>query len=116
MLSKLEDLSAQERFHKLMEQAAEITAVLRKITDPVHTVINALIEEADSLKLEAADEKEEARGVVTRKLTMKRLYDKAKPSVETTVNEAGDEVQVRRRKCSKCGVLGHTARTCGRKK
>jgi hypothetical protein len=117
MLYKLEDLTAQERFHKLMEQAAELTLALRKITEPVHMVINALIEEADSLKLEAADEHDAARGIVTRKLGTKRLHDKAQKSVpETTVNDDGDEVTVRRRKCSKCHQPGHTAKTCDRRK
>lgn len=110
-------MSASEERDKLMDSAAELVTLLRKITEPVNKVVNALIGEADALLPDAATEKEEARGIVTRKLTTKKLHDKAQRTVaEKTVNDNGDEVTVKHRKCSKCGVAGHTARTCGRKK
>lgn len=63
----------------LMEAAATLIAELRKITGPVNEIINRLIERADSQKVSDADAMEEARGVVTRKMVVKKMADKTTP-------------------------------------
>lgn len=70
----------------LLDAAATLIAELRKITGPVNTVVNKLIEAADADKVSDADAQEEARGVVTRKLGVKKLAEKVKkPTVQSAV-------------------------------
>lgn len=58
---------------ELMEAATTLIAELRRITGPVNAVINRLIERADKGKVDDADAMEEARGIVTRKIGVRRL-------------------------------------------
>jgi hypothetical protein len=91
-------MSATEDRDKLLDAAAELLVELRRITGPVNDVINRLVEHGDGLKLEAADEKEEARGVIKRKMHYKKLAEDASPPSQ--------------RACSICRESGHTAPNC----
>jgi hypothetical protein len=91
-------MSATEDRKALLDAATELLVELRRITAPVNAVMNRLIEHADELKLEAADEHDAARGTIVRKLKIKDLAAAASPS-------SG-------RACSLCREPGHTAPNC----
>lgn len=82
----------------LLETAASILTELRKITDPVNAIVNRLIEKADEQKVSDADAMEEARGVVTRKLAVKKLAEKTKPRSAADALAEVDEAAPRKRK------------------
>jgi hypothetical protein len=90
-------MGAVEDRKELLDAATQLLVELRRITEPVHKVINHLIEAADELKLDAADEVDAARGTVVRKLKVKQMAEEASPS---------------QRACSVCREPGHTAPNC----
>jgi len=90
-------MGAIEDRKELLDAATQLLVELRRITEPVHLVINHLIGKADEIKLEAAEEVEAARGTVVRKLKVKQMAEDAAPS---------------QRACSVCREPGHTAPNC----
>ena len=111
-----EERTAREERSLLMQAAEDLCLELRRITEPVNKIVNHLIGDADSLMIAAADEKEEARGTVARKLTYKKLGDKAGPApTKQVMDSKGNVTEKRQKKCGTCHQPGHTARTCKRK-
>jgi len=112
-----EQLSPREERRQYMEMATELLVELRRITEPISKIVNRLIESGDMLALDAADEREEARGAVTRKLTYAKAAAPGTPAPTVQVMDASGEVTERKqRKCGNCHKPGHNAKTCPTKK
>lgn len=102
-------MSLREERKELLDAARELILELRRITEPVNRMVNALIEQADDSMLDVADEISAAATTLTRKIRYGKL-------TQQLTDDAGNP-PVSRRKCSICREPGHRATTCpnGRK-
>jgi hypothetical protein len=100
-------MTKHEERAELMRLAAELSSVLKDVTRPVHLVINKLVEAADSLAIDAADEKAHNEHVTVRRLvhTKTERIDTKQPNLTPPPGRG-------KRACSICRQTGHRAQNC----
>jgi hypothetical protein len=111
-----QEASAWVERRKFMEVAVELLVVLRSITEPVQKLVNRLIESGDMLALDAADQAEEAKGTIVRRLKYEKMAAPGTPAPTVqAMDDAGQVVEKKQRKCGVCHKTGHNAKNCPKK-
>lgn len=92
-----------------MGLAEKLLMILETIKKPINELINRSIEEGDGLLSAVMEERETARGTVTRKIGYKKLASIGKAPIVQVMSAAGNVIDRSRRACSVCREPGHRA-------